>query len=71
MEDIDMYGIWQDFPKNKPNNGDRVLIRVKGSGENWEPAIYNEKLRCWDDIEGNYMYELESVDKFMLISKVD
>lgn len=67
-----LYGIWQDFPKNKPNDGERVLIRVKGYGENWEPAVYNEKYECWDDMDGDdYMCKLESVDKFMLIPKVD
>lgn len=65
-------GIWLDFPENVPNDGEKVLIRVKGCGQNWEAAVYNEYHQCWDDADGDdYMCELESVDKFMLIPDIE
>lgn len=66
-----IYGVWLDYPANKPDNGERVLIRRKGYSQNWELAVYNEDYKCWDDGEGDdYFCDLESVDKFMLIPKI-
>ena len=63
------YGVWLNFPENKPNDGEKVLIsRANYYRGNWEPAVYNEYHQCWDDADGDdYMCELECVDKFMLI----
>lgn len=66
------YGVWLDFPANEPNDGEKVLIRLKNYGQYWEPAVYNKEHGCWDDMDGDdYAYELGDVDKFMLIPKVD
>lgn len=66
-----LYGVWLDFPQNKPENNERCLIRRKGYGELWDPAVYNEYFECWDDGEGDdYFCDLNDVDKFMLIPKI-
>lgn len=66
------YGVWLDYPEHKPMDGERVLIRVKGSGPYWECAVYNECHECWDDAEGDdYMYDLGEVDKVMFIPKIE
>ena len=66
------YGIWLDFPQNKPVDGEKVLIRRKGHRQNWECAVFNEYHECWDDAEGDdFMYYLEDVDKVMFISKIE
>lgn len=64
-------GVWLDFPKYEPKNGEAVLIHKKYSGNYWEAAVYNKLYKCWDDEEGrDHMYELDKVDKFMLIPDV-
>lgn len=65
-------GIWLDFPENVPNDDEAVLIRRKGMGNYWEAAVYNGYHQCWDDAEGDdIMYDLDAVDKFMLIPDVE
>jgi len=65
------YGVWLDFPQNKPNDCERLLIRRKGYGQIWEPAVYNEHYECWDDGEADdYLCDLDCVDKFMLIPEI-
>ena len=65
-------GIWLDFPENVPNDDELVLIHRKGMGNYWEPAVYNGYYQCWDDAEGDdIMYDLDVVDKFMLIPDIE
>ena len=65
------YGVWLDFPENKPKNNKRCLIRRKGYGQLWEPAVYNEDYDCWDDGEGDdYLCDLDCVDKIMVIPEI-
>lgn len=65
------YGVWLNYPENSPENHERCLIRRKGYGQLWEPVVYNEDYKCWDDGEGDdYFCDLNDVDKFMLIPDV-
>ena len=64
-------GVWLDFPMNKPNDNERVLIRRKGYGQLWEVAVYNAFHECWDDGEGDdKLCGLDDVDKFMRIREI-
>lgn len=66
------YGVWLDFPDNKPEDGEKVIVRRKGYGLNWDMAVYNEYHECWDDCEeDDYWCELNEVDKFMRIPKIE
>lgn len=62
------YGVWLSFPENEPENDERVLIIRKNVPNFWEVAVYNKDYECWDDSDGDdYMYDLDSVEKFMKI----
>jgi hypothetical protein len=64
-------GIWLDFPKHKPKDGDLVLIHKRGYSNCWDKAIYNERCKCWDDANmDDFMCNANDVDKFMIIPNV-
>lgn len=57
---------WRDAEKEKPEDGEYVLIYHSEYGI--EPSVWNEKEQCWDDAQGDdYMYSAETVDAWMEI----
>lgn len=57
---------WRDAEKEKPEDGEYVLIYHSEYGI--EPSVWNEKEQCWDDAQGDdYMYSAESVDAWLEI----
>lgn len=66
------YGVWLDYPDNKPEDGERVLALRKGNSLWWDVVVYNEYHECWDDSEGDdYFCDLDEVEKFMRIPKIE
>lgn len=41
---------WRDAEKEKPEDGEYVLIHSRNG---IEPAVWNERYQCWDDAEGD------------------
>ena len=63
-------GVWLDFPQNKPEDGELVLIFIKGNwGGRIALATYNEEYACWDDADGDD-YLCDEADKFMKIPNI-
>ena len=66
------YGVWLDYPANKPDYGERVLALRYGNRLWWDVVVYNEYKECWDDSEGDdYFCDLDDVEKFMRIPKIE
>lgn len=66
---MNKFGVWVNYPEDKPNDGERVLIRRNGYGALWEVAVYDTYYECWDDGEGDdFLCALGEVDKFMRIT---
>lgn len=69
---MNKYGVWLDYPANKPDDGERVLALRYGNSLWWDVVVYNEYHECWDDSEGDdYFCDLDEVEKFMRIPKIE
>jgi hypothetical protein len=69
---MNKYGVWLDYPANKPDDGERVLAFRNGNRLWWDVVVYNEYHECWDDSEGDdYFCDLDEVEKFMRIPKIE
>ena len=52
-----------------PNDGERVLIKLKDGGcWSWEVSVWNGHYLCWDTEDGDdFMYKPEEVECWMRI----
>lgn len=65
-------GVWLDYSGIALEDKQRVLIRRRGYGGNYDLCVYNQYYDCFDDTDGDdFFCSPMDVDKILIIPDID
>lgn len=65
-------GVWLDYSGIVLEDKQRVLIRRRGYGRNYDLCVYNQYYSCFDDADGDdFFCSPMDVDKILIIPDID